>query len=53
MRELAIVAGLMLFGFVHYALGVYAVIKEMRNGDSDLFIEWMDRREARREREDG
>lgn len=39
----------LIFDACFYVLGALAVIHEMRRSDGDLFAEWMDRREARKE----
>ena len=36
-----------------FLAGMWAVMNEMRRSDADLYYEWMDRREARKERGNG
>lgn len=40
---------MMLLEAAAYIIGVYSVMDELRKNDGDLYAEWMDRREARKE----
>lgn len=49
MFELLFVSMILACMFFCFIGGVAAVMSELRRTDTDLYIAWMDRREARRE----